>query len=185
MTEAMALCERCGAPLEERVQARQEGGSLACPACGAEVAATAAPIATAAAASPTATPIPSATSSEAPAPTSGPNDDEAWAAVLARWDDEEAHRAFLARFADLDGLAGAGRRYREALRQRAGDPMALRWRDEIVKRAMAQGLMRPDRPSPPRASPELLRWALLAGMIGAMALAAGWMAWRLLGLARS
>ncbi len=190
MTGAKNLCERCGAPLEERIQARQEGGSLACSACGAEIPGAAPSSGAIPTSSPpaTSTPLPSSTVPPTPtatlAPTPGPNDDEAWASVLARWDDEEAHRAFLARFADLDGLAGAGRRYREALARRPGDPVAQRWRDEIVKRAMAQGLMRPARPSP-RASPKLLRWAVLAGMIGAVALAAGWMAWRLLGLARS
>ncbi|HET6921996.1 MAG TPA: hypothetical protein VFI16_02495 [Anaeromyxobacteraceae bacterium] len=112
-------------------------------------------------------------------------DEDAWAAVLARWDDEEAHRAFLARFADLEGLAGAGRRYRQALSERPGDPVALRWRDEILKRATVQGLMHLPRTSAPRASPKLVRWAVLAGMIGASALAAGWMVWRLLALARS
>lgn len=203
MTEAKALCERCGAPLEERVQAREEGGgSLACSACGAEIAgaaptatSTPTPTSTLAPTSPSTptrastptpsapTPTPASTPTATPAP--GPGDDEDWAAVLAHWDDEEAHRAFLARFADLDGLAGAGRRYREALAQRPGDPVALRWRDEIVKRAMAQGLMRSPRPSPPRVSPKLLRWAALAGMIGATVLVAGWMAWRLLRLARS
>ena len=162
MTQAKAVCEECGASLEERVQANQRGGAV-CSACGGEM------------------PTPTATSTPRP----DPGDDEAWAAVLARWDDDEAHRAFLARFADLDGLAGAGRRYREALAQRPGDAVALRWRDEIVRRAMAQGLMRSPRPSPPRVSPKLLRWAALAGMIGATVLVAGWMAWRLLRLARS
>lgn len=112
-------------------------------------------------------------------------DDDAWTAVLARWDDEEAHLAFLARFADLEGLAGAGRRYRQALSERPGDAVALRWRDEILKRATVQGLMQLPRTSAPRASPKLVRWAVLAGMVGASALAAGWMVWRLLALARS
>lgn len=112
-------------------------------------------------------------------------DDDAWTAVLARWDDEEAHLAFLARFADLEGLAGAGRRYRQALSERPGDAVALRWRDEILKRATVQGLMQLPRTSAPRASPKLVRWAVLAGMVGASALAAGWVVWRLLALARS
>lgn len=115
----------------------------------------------------------------------GATDDEAWAAVLARWEDEESHHAFLARFGDLAGLAEAGRRYREVLAGKPGDAVALRWRDEIVRRATAQGLMQLPRTSPPAVSPKLVRWAVLAGMIGAGALAAGWMAWRLFGLARS
>jgi hypothetical protein len=122
---------------------------------------------------PAATPVPPEPSAE--------TDDEAWTAVLARWDDEEPHRAFLARFADLEGLAGAGRRYRQALSERPGDAVALRWRDEVLKRATVQGLMQLPRAFAPRASPKLVRWAVLAGMVGASALAAGWMVWRLLG----
>ncbi|HEU4383254.1 MAG TPA: hypothetical protein VFR85_07075 [Anaeromyxobacteraceae bacterium] len=114
----------------------------------------------------------------------GSPDDAAWSALLSRWDDEEAHRAYLARFADLDGLAGAGSRYRQVLSERPGDAVALRWRDEILRRATAQGLSQLPRFSPPRPSSKAYRWAVLAGMIGAVALAAGWMAWRLLSLAR-
>lgn len=118
------------------------------------------------------------------APSTPPTDDQAWAEVLARWDDEEAHRAFLARFADLGGLAEAGRRYREVLAAKPGDAVAARWRDEILRRATAQGLAQLPRLSPPRASPRIYRRAVMAGMIGAMVLAAAFLAWRLFGLAR-
>ena len=69
-----------------------------------------------------------------------PPDAEAWAEVLAGWEDEARHRAYLARFDDLDGLAMAGGRYRGVLAARPGDPLAARFRDEVLRRAMAQGL---------------------------------------------
>ncbi len=176
MTEASLRCERCGAPVEGRLEAGQTaGGSAACVTCGAEVPVPSPPTATA-------TPTPTATATPA---NDAADHDEAWAAVVARWDDDESHQAFLARFGDLVGLAEAGRRYREALAARPGDAVALRWRDEIVRRATVQGLMQLPRTSRPAAPPTLVRWAVLAGMIGAGALVAGWMAWRLLGLARS
>jgi len=65
---------------------------------------------------------------------------ETWAEVVAAWEDEARHRAYLARFTDLDGLAAAGRRYRDALLARPGDPIAARQRDEVLRRAVAQGL---------------------------------------------
>ncbi|MGA8890152.1 MAG: hypothetical protein WB493_01195, partial [Anaeromyxobacteraceae bacterium] len=54
----------------------------------------------------------------APAVDAGPVDpaeEAAWAEVCARWGEPEVHRAFLARFADLPGLARAGARYRAVL----------------------------------------------------------------------
>lgn len=72
-------------------------------------------------------------------PTAG-GEEAAWADVLARWGDDAAHRAYLDRFSDLDGFALAGRRYREALAARPADAVAARFRDEVVKRAMVQGL---------------------------------------------
>lgn len=64
----------------------------------------------------------------------------AWAEVLGRWEDDAAHRAFLDRFRDLEGLARAGGLYRDVLAARPGDPVALRWRDEVLRRATAAGL---------------------------------------------
>ena len=37
-----------------------------------------------------------------------PADDAAWAEVLRRWGDDEAHRDYLARHPGLEGLAHAG-----------------------------------------------------------------------------
>ena len=67
-------------------------------------------------------------------------EDRAWAEVLARWQDEAAHRAFLDGCRDLDALARAGGRYREVLERRPADGVALRWRDEVVRRATVAGL---------------------------------------------
>jgi hypothetical protein len=64
-------------------------------------------------------------------------DDDAWAEVLARWEDETAHQAFLARAPGIDGLADAGRRYREVLAARPADAVAERWRAEVLRRATA------------------------------------------------
>ena len=175
------LCERCGALAEGRLAARPGGGAaLVCGACGFELARTAAGEAAAAAELPAAPvgPRPTATAAEPAAA----NDDEAWARVLARWEDDGAHEGFLARFGDLAGLAEAGRRYREALAARPFDPVALRWREEVLRRAAAQGLMQLPRTVPPPVSPKALRWAVVGGMIGASVLAAAWMLWRLLGL---
>lgn len=72
--------------------------------------------------------------------TERPGEAEAWQAVLAAWEDESCHRAYLALFTDLDGLAAAGRRYRAVLSDRPDDAVALRWRDEVVKRATVAGL---------------------------------------------
>jgi hypothetical protein len=105
----------------------------------------------------------------------------AWTEVRARWGDEAAHRAFLDRFGDLDGLAEVGRRYKAALDARPADDVALRWRDEVLKRATALALAQVPRTRPPRRLPPGPRRALLAAM-GAAGIAA--MAWILLRLSR-
>ena len=87
-----------------------------------------------------------------------PEDDEAkgWAEVLGRWEDEAAHRAFLDRVRDLEGLARAGGRYRDVLTDRPADPVALRWRDEVVRRATAAGLA--SLPRTTEGIPQVPRW---------------------------
>ena len=109
------------------------------------------------------------------------DDDAAWSEVVSRWDEQEVHRAYLARFADLEGLAEAGRRYRSVLDGRPGDPVAARWRDEILKRAAARALA-----SLPRASlsDPRARWVRYAGfaLVGALLGAAAWLAAMLLRL---
>jgi hypothetical protein len=99
-----------------------------------------------------------------------PTEEEAWAEVLARWEDEGAHRQYLARFGDLDGLAAAGRRYRTALEEGRGDPIAARWREEVLKRAAVQGLASLPRTPPPRSARRALRWAILAALSAVVAI---------------
>jgi hypothetical protein len=110
---------------------------------------------------------------DAPAPDPAASDEAAWAEVLAGWQEEERHRAYLARFSDLEGLAVAGRHYREVLAARPGDAIATRWRDEVVKRAMVQGLVAmpraPRAPSAPR--------ALVRAVVFVVALVLGAAAW--------
>jgi hypothetical protein len=107
---------------------------------------------------------------------------EAWDEVLGRWEDEEAHKSYLARFSDLEGLAQAGRRYRDRLAERPGDPVALRFRDEIVKRATVQGIAQLPRAAPPRQLGRGARRALLAALLVAAALSVAWILHAWLGL---
>jgi hypothetical protein len=79
------------------------------------------------------------------------DDDAAWADVVARWGDDDAHRGYLARHPGLDGLGHAGARYRAALEARPGDPVGLRWRDEVLRRATALAFAQLPRTAPPRA----------------------------------
>ncbi len=92
-----------------------------------------------------------------------PAEEAAWAELLLAWDDEARHRAYLARFTDLDARAVAGRRYRDALATRPDDPVAARFRDEVVKRAMVLGLVAlPRTPPPARGRRKIARAAVLA-----------------------
>lgn len=110
-----------------------------------------------------------------------PGEEAAWAEVQARWQDETAHREYLGRLWDLEGLAEAGRRYRAALQARPDDPVALRWRDEVVRRATALALAQLPRTRPPRQLPPGLRRALLAAAVMA---SAGMVAWVITRLSR-
>ncbi len=88
------------------------------------------------------------------------SEEEAWAEVLARWGDEGAHAAYLKRFNDLEGMAVAGGRYRAVLAQRPDDPVALRMRDEVVRKATVVGLATMPRTAPPR-TPSVPRWVVV------------------------
>jgi hypothetical protein len=93
-----------------------------------------------------------------------------WATVLAAWEDEAVHRAYLSRCQDLEALARAGGRYREALDARPGDAVAARWRDEVIRRATVAGLASIPREAPAASRvPVWLRVAAL-GVLGAAAL---------------
>lgn len=111
---------------------------------------------------------------QSPEPGTGP----AWAEVEARWEDEEAHRAFLARHPDLPSLAEAGRRYREVLTRRPDDPVARRWRDEVLKRATVLAMAQLPRTRPPSQPSTRLKRALLLVVLVAMGAATAWVVLR-------
>jgi hypothetical protein len=115
-------------------------------------------------------------SAGAPGEASAPAGDDgaAWAEVVARWDDDEAHRAYLARFSDLEGLAVAGRRYRAVLEARPDDAVAARFRDEVLKRATARALAALPRSGPVHPASRWIRWAG-AALAGALLGAAVWL----------
>jgi hypothetical protein len=106
-------------------------------------------------------------------------EEAAWAEVLLAWDDEARHRAYLDRFPDLEGLAVAGRRYREVLTARPGDAVASRFRDEVLKRAMVQGLVSLPRPAPAIERPRTILRAVLVAVAVGLGAATWWMISRL------
>jgi hypothetical protein len=109
-----------------------------------------------------------------------PSEEEAWAAVVAAWSDEAAHRAYLARFADLDGLAVAAGRYRAVLSERPGDPVAARFREEIVRRATVVGLASLPRTQPAKRPGALRKVVIVASIV--FGAAAAWSVWQLVHL---
>jgi len=116
---------------------------------------------------------------DAPGTGAGRTEDEAWADLTARWSDEEAHRVYLSRFNDLAALAAAGSRYREALARTPGDPMALRWREELIRKATVLAMSQMPRTAPPRPVPPGLRRAILALLALASLSMVVWIATRL------
>lgn len=106
-------------------------------------------------------------------------EETAWAEVLQAWGDEGIHRDYLARFSDLEGLAVAGRRYRDALAAHPDDPVAARFRDEVLKRAMVQGLVSLPRTPPPAQQPRTLVRAVLVAMAVGLGAATLWVIGRL------
>lgn len=129
-------------------------------------------------AEPSGTPPPASTSASPPA-AAEEAEPAAWAEVQARWDEPAAHRAYLARFPDLDGLATAGRRYRDALAARPGDTVALAMKGEVLKRATVVGLSMLPRASPP--SPTGGRWRRVAAILLASWLGStlAWLLWKI------
>lgn len=112
-----------------------------------------------------------------PAPDREPDraEADAWDGVLAAWEDDAVHGAYLSRFHDLEGLAVAGRRYRDVALSRPGDATAARWRDEVIRRATAQGFAQLPRSAPaPVRTAGLRRFllALAAALLAAAAFAA-------------
>jgi hypothetical protein len=112
----------------------------------------------------------------------GPGEDEAWAELRSRWDDPQAHRAFLIRFGDLEALARAGARYRSVLEIAPGDAMAAAGRDEVLRKATVLGLAAMPRTAVPEPVSPWVKRGLLALLA---ALGVGVAAWVVLGLLRS
>jgi hypothetical protein len=136
--------------------------------------------------SPASSPTENALAENAPAyaasPANATAEEAAWAEVLLAWGDEARHRAYLDRFSDLEGLAVAGRHYRDALTARPGDAIAARFRDEVLKRAMARGLVSLPRPAPADRKPRTLFRALAVTAAVGLGAATWWMVHRLAGL---
>ena len=112
-----------------------------------------------------------------------PEDEErGWEELQARWTEEEAHRAWLAGFTDLEGLARAGQRYRARLSADGADAVAKRWLDEVVKRATVHGLASLPKTRPPTSVPRWLMGAAIAVASSVAAWALWWIAQQLLGM---
>lgn len=107
-----------------------------------------------------------------------PSEEQAWASVLASWADEAVHRAYLARFTDLEGFALAGGRYRAVLAERPQDAVALRMRDELVKKATIVGLATLPRTKPPE-TPAAVRRIVMVGAL-VLGAAAVWAVYKLI-----
>jgi hypothetical protein len=106
----------------------------------------------------------------------GAGEEAAWAALRARWDDEEAHRALLAGVNDLDGLARVGARCREVLAERPDDAAALRGRDEVLRKAAVLGLAAVPRTVPPVPASPWVKRTVLATVVVLLLGAAAWTA---------
>lgn len=125
------------------------------------------------------------TTTTAPAPAGADADageDEAWAALRARWSDPLAHREFLLHFGDLEALARVGARYRAVLAATPDDPMAAAGRDEVLRKAAILGLAAVPRTAPPAPVSPWVKRGVVATLI---VLGLGVAAWVALALLRS
>ncbi len=111
-----------------------------------------------------------------------PGEDEAWAELRARWDDPQAHRAFLTRLGDLEALARAGARYRAVLERAPDDAIAAAGRDEVLRKATVLGLAAMPRTAVPGPVSPWVKRGLLAALAVLGVVVAAWV---VLGLLRS
>lgn len=99
--------------------------------------------------------------------------DDAWSRLEARWEDDEAHRKFIALCAAMGRLPEAARRYREvrendeSRRERAAAQI-----DRLLAHAMST--LESQRSEPPRNIRPVLVW-IAAAITIAMILAASWL----------
>ena len=92
--------------------------------------------------------------------------DQPWAALEARWQDDDAHARFLEVAATVDALDVAAARYRTRKRAQPGDERAARGLVRAVSMAQTIYVARAQAERPPRA-PVILKLVgtLFAGMI--------------------
>lgn len=97
----------------------------------------------------------------------------AWRRVLAEWEDERAHEAFVMLAASADRLADAGRRYREI---REEDASRAARADAQIERVLAVAMLRLEALKTERAprSAKTKVFLLALGMSGAMIASAIW-----------
>lgn len=87
----------------------------------------------------------------------------AFAHLLEHWDDEQAHRRFIALCQTLGALSYAGGQYRHICDQHdAREPMARRQIDAVVASAAAE-LFSQRQPTPPRAPILLIVSVIVSG----------------------
>jgi hypothetical protein len=118
------------------------------------------------------------TAPAASAPSAPSEEEEAWTEVLASWGDEQVHRAYLARFTSLEAIAEAGGRYKAVLAEKPQDAMALRMRDELLKKATVIGLSTLPR-MVRRETPVAVKRLIMLGAL-AVGSAAVWVVYRMI-----
>jgi len=121
------------------------------------------------------------------APTAGrggaqPSEEEQlWAEVERHWGDPAAHKGYLDRCSDLDGLTVAGRRYRAVLEARPVDAVALAMKGEVLKRATVVGMAMLPRTAPPPLVGGKWKRRLIILAASWLASTVAWLAWKLFG----
>ncbi len=111
----------------------------------------------------------------------GADEAAAWAEVERRWGEPAIHQAYVARFNDLAAIAIAGRRYRDALAARPGDPVALAMKEALLRKATVLGLAQLPRSAPPRVPERGWRRRALLLAASTLASALAWTVWRMFG----
>ena len=100
-----------------------------------------------------------------------PGLDRAWRELVKRWEDPAAHDRLLARAQAEEALPQVARMYQIRLARNEADGMALRAREELVRRVTvsASASVKPQAPAPARGNRKLL-WMGLAGGLGLLLL---------------
>ena len=94
--------------------------------------------------------------------------DRAWAEVEANWEDDEAHKRFMALAATLDRLKDAGTRYREV---REKDPARADAAGERINELLSRAMVRLMSNAQPSKRPVATRrWITVVGLLLALGL---------------